>query len=928
MRDEVVAIDLETTGLDPMTDEIIEIGAVRMREGQITDEFSTLVNPSSPIPPNVTYITGIHPADVANAPAINAVLPKISAFAGSAPIIAHSLALDMGFMQRRYGLLKGNTRIDTYDLASVILPNAPRYNLMSLAQHAGIELAGAHRALNDARAAALLYWWLWQRVLALPHSTLQEISTAARNLDWDAAAVFTAALRESTTSVREQAVLNGSSLFQPMAEAPLALGESSPRPFIDVEQAADMVRPEGILAPMLPDYEFRQQQVDMVEAVAHAFNNSEHLIVEAGTGSGKSIAYLLPAVLWATQNHERVIIATNTLHMQDQLLQKDIPLLRAALGRDFRAAVLKGRANYLCPRRLAAARRRPPTTAVEVRTLAKILVWLLDSQTGDRGEINLRGPVENTVWQRLSAQDEGCTLRRCETSMAGACPFYKARKAADSAHIVIANHALLVTDAMTDHQVLPDYHRLIVDEAHQLEEATTHGLTFHIDQAALFRRLADLGNTQRGLLGELLKVLQGHTGETERKRLETFVQAVGETTTLMEVHVRRYFDSIRGLVTEDGAARSDYLTVTKVDRATRSKTLFSRIQSDWATLDEFFEVLSGALIRLNSGLQRMNIQGVADLDDLVHSIDTAARYLNETRATLTQFSRDPDPNVIYWVSVASGDESPTIHGAPLHIGGLMQKYLWQAKESVVLTSATLRTHDSFEFLQERLHAESVTTLEVGSPFNYRDSTLLYLPDDIPDPSDRPNYQRAVERGIIELAAELGGRVLVLFTSYSQLRQTAQAIAPRLALGDITVFDQSEGASRQALIDIFKNNKAVLMGTKSFWEGIDIPGESLSAVIITRLPFAVPTDPIYSTRSDNYTDSFNDYALPDAILRFRQGFGRLIRSRSDRGVVSIFDSRIISKRYGAQFLEALPDCTTRRGPLDSLPEAARQWIQRP
>lgn len=927
MRDEIVAIDLETTGLDPMTDEVIEIGAVRMREGQIIDEFASLINPGSPIPPNVTHITGIYPADVANAPAINAILPKISSFAGNAPIVAHSIALDMGFLQQRYGMLKNNTRIDTYDLASVLLPNAPRYNLAALAQYAGIPLNNAHRALDDARAAALLYWWLWERVLALPHSTLQEISAAARHLDWDAAPVFTAALRESTTSTREQMASPGTGLFgAPAVLEPSLLPLSKAVP-IDAAAAMQIVSEEGALSQAMPDYEFRRQQMEMVQAVTNAFNESDQLVVEAGTGSGKSLAYLIPSVLWAAQNQQRVVIATNTLHMQDQLLQKDIPLLQSMMESHFKAVVMKGRANYLCPRRLAAARRRPPTTAVEVRTLAKILVWLLDSQTGDRGEINLRGPVENTVWQRLSAADEGCTLHQCETSMAGICPFYKARKAAESAHLVIANHALLIADATTDNQVLPEYEHLVIDEAHQLEDATTSSLTFHIDRAGLSRRLADLGSTQRGLLGEMLGLLNGRIAEKNMQRLESFVQAISETTQLMEVHIRRFFDGLRGVVSETGTSRSEYLTLVRVDRAERGKNTFERIRSDWAALDEFFEVVSSALVRINTGLRRLDVQGIAGFEDAVNSMETAARYLEEMRLRIKQFSSEPDPNVIYWISLASGDDSPTLHGAPLHIGGLLSKHLWQTKKTVVLTSATLRTQDNFDYIRERLHTDTARTLEVDSPFNYRDSTLLYVPDDIPDPSDRQGYQRAVERGIIELAAELDGRVLVLFTSFSQLRQTAQAITPRLALGNITVFDQSEGASRQALIDIFRNHKAVLMGTRSFWEGIDIPGDSLSAVIITRLPFAVPTDPVFAARSETYPDSFNDYALPDAILRFRQGFGRLIRSRTDRGIVTVFDSRIINKRYGTQFLEALPDCTTRKGPLDALPEAARQWIDR-
>jgi len=929
MRDEIVAIDLETTGLDPTKDDIIEIGAVRMKDGKVIDEFSTFVNPGSPIPANVSHITGIFPPDVVGAPDIQTLLPKISTFIGDSPIVAHNLSLDMGFLQQRYGILRGNTRIDTYDLASVMVPNAPRYNLHSLSQEAGITLENAHRALEDARAAGLLYWWLWQKVLTLPHGTLQEIISASRDLDWDASAVFTAALKESKTSTRDQQAASNGNIFPSFNDDVQPLHPHEHHQKVDVATATALVDEGGKLAQTLPDYEQRPQQIEMTRAITEAFNDGHPLLVEAGTGAGKSIAYLIPSILWSTTNDERVVISTYTLNLQDQLINKDLPILRAALKMNFTVAVMKGRSNYLCPRRLATSRRRPPTSVVELRTLAKILVWLLESKTGDRGEINLRGPVENTVWQRLSAQDEGCTLNRCETSMRGICPFYKARKAAETAHLVIVNHALLIADAMTENRVLPNYRYAIIDEAHQLEDATTSSLTFHIDAQALSRRLADLGNANRGLLGELLQTVRGHASEKEQRKLDAFVGAISEATTLMDVHVQRFFENTYNFLLEAGGGRSEYVTLIRIDHAGRSKNTFSRLQSAWNTLDEFFEVISIAMYRLTGVLGKMSQLNIPGYDDLSSSTETAARYLEEIRTQLKRFAVEADTNFVYWAGVGAGSDNPTIHAAPIHIGSMMEKYLWNEKESVILTSATLRSNENFDFIQDRLHATSVKTLEVGSPFNYRESTLIYVPNDIPEPNDRQGYQKALERGIIDLATALDGRVLVLFTSYTQLRQTSQAITPRLALGNIAVYDQSEGSNRQTLLDGFKSNqKAVLMGTKSFWEGIDIPGDSLSALIITRLPFAVPTDPIFAARSDSYSDSFNDYALPDAILRFRQGFRRLIRTRTDRGVVTIFDSRIINKRYGASFLEALPDCTTRSGTLDMLASAAKNWIDQP
>jgi DNA polymerase-3 subunit epsilon/ATP-dependent DNA helicase DinG len=360
----------------------------------------------------------------------------------------------------------------------------------------------------------------------------------------------------------------------------------------------------------------------------------------------------------------------------------------------------------------------------------------------------------------------------------------------------------------------------------------------------------------------------------------------------------------------------------------RERHSFAQVQAAWKVLSEYFEVIGDAMLRMTRALGKLREFNIPGYEDFISSSETAGNYLEEIRRHLHRFSVDPDSDTIYWLSQGSNqNELPTINAAPLHVGALMEEYLWLKKDTVVLTSATLRTGDNFSYIAERLYADQVPALEVGSPFNYEESTLIYIPNDIPEPTDRQGYQRAVERGIIELAAALNGRVLVLFTSYAQLRQTAQAITPRLALGGITVYDQSDGTSRQALMDGFRStDKAVLLGTRSFWEGVDIPGDNLSALVITRLPFAVPTDPVFAARSETYSDAFNDFAVPDAILRFRQGFGRLIRTRSDTGIVTVFDSRIVHKSYGPTFLESLPECTVKYGTLDGMAAAAVDWLK--
>ncbi len=929
MRGELVALDLETTGLDPAADSIIEVGMVRLHEGIITDEYQTFVNPGRPVPPHVTYLTGITPDDLVGAPALAGVIPAIRTFAGNVPIIGHNIAFDLAFLSRQ-GILQTNLRIDTYDLASVVLPRAPRYNLASLVSQFDINLDNAHRALADARAAALLYWALWDKVRALPYATLYEITMAAQGLDWDARHVFEAALNEYRGQMpppppSDQAMIEQFGLP--------VLDETPLRPAVrlaplDTDQITARLRPGGLLAERLPGYEERPQQIEMARAVAAAFNDSDHILIEAGTGTGKSLAYLLPALSWAAQNNERIVISTNTINLQDQLIQNDIPALTTMLDLPVRSVVLKGRSNYLCPRRLAAVRRRHPTQVDELRTLAKILVWLLESPGGDRSDISLRGPVENNVWHRLSAEDEDCTLDRCWAVMQGACPFYKARKAAESAHVLVINHALLLADAVGDNQVLPPYRHLIIDEAQHLEEAATSSLTFRLDEAALQRRLGDLGGPARGLLGDLLTSVRGYVPDKQLERLETFVRHISAATGAMEVHVQALFNSFRDFLrSANGSRAGDYNVQFRITPQHRSLPAFSQCQTAWTTLRDFFEVISTAMRRLTDGLARLESYNIPNYHDLVSGASAASRHLDEIQAQLTAFTLEPSANAIYWLSAGQNANGyVAINSAPLHVGLPLHQHIWSAKDTVVLTSATLQTDDTFDYLRERLHVEHAKTLDVGSPFDYRASTLVYIPNDIPEPNDQSGYQREFERALIELADALNGRLMVLFTSYTHLQQTKQAIAPRLALGNIIVYDQTEGGSRQALLDGFKSSeRAVLLGTKSFWEGVDIPGEALSGLVIARLPFAVPSDPIFAARSESYADGFKQYAVPDAVLRFRQGFGRLIRTRTDRGVVVVFDRRIISKSYGVSFLESLPDCTVQYGNLQTLPEAARRWV---
>lgn len=929
--DSIVALDIETTGLDPGKDSILEIGVVRFNSHRVEDEWSTLINPGRPIPPFITQLTGITDLMVREAPPIRSVIGKLAAFVGDNPVLGHSVRFDLSFL-RRHGILSLNDVLDTYELAAILMPGAGRYNLGALAQILSVPLPATHRALEDARVTRAVYQRLYQQALDLPIHLLAEIVRLSEALDWGAYAALREVLRarsKETIAARPVRSQPYGPLFEEAngrGHVPLQL---NPAPIaIDTDEVAALLELAGAFSRHFPLYEYRPQQVEMLRSVCRSFSEGRHLLVEAGTGTGKSIAYLVPAALWAIQNNTRVVISTNTINLQDQLINKDIPDLRAALGIDLRAAVLKGRANYLCPRRLELLRRRGPEDTDEMRVLAKVLVWLQETVSGDRGEINLNGPIEREVWSRICAEDEGCTTENCMKRTGGACPFHRARQAANSAHLLIVNHALLLADVATGNRVLPEYDYVIIDEAHHLEEATTSSLSFSVTQYDLEHILRELGGPNAGTLGWLLGTLREQLNPTEFAALNHLVQRATDMAFQVENLGREFFIAMDQFLLEQrgGRAMGSYAHQERILPSTRNQPAWTEVEMAWDEAQRFLQSLLDDLAKLHQELGEMLERLPEESEDLFSNLGNIYRRMSEVNLHLNALVFKPEAERVYWAEVQPSGRRLSLHAAPLHIGPLMEKHLWHAKSAAILTSATLTAAGEFDYIRGRLNADEADELAVGSPFDFETAALLYLINDIPEPSDRFGHQRAVEQGLIQLCRATGGRTLVLFTSYDQLKRTSQAVGPVLAKQDIRVYEQGEGASAHSLLENFRTNeRAVLLGTRAFWEGVDVPGDALSVLAIVKLPFDVPSDPIVAARAETFEDSFTQYSLPEAILRFRQGFGRLIRSQHDRGMVAVFDRRILTKRYGRAFLDSLPTCNVRVGPLANLAPTAKQWL---
>lgn len=927
----IVALDIETTGLDPRRDAIIEIGAVRFNSRRVEDEWSTLVNPGREVPPFITRLTGITSGMVQGAPGLADVTAELRDFVADLPILGHNVNFDVSFFRSR-NMFMDNELLDTYDLASVLLPSAGRYNLSALAQYLGIPMPTAHRALEDARITHGIYTRLQERTHALPLDILAEIVRLGEDLPWGADYVFRNALKERG---REQASLGkrGRAFHGPLFEAPPPPPQeprqvnTSLQP-LEIEEVTSFLEHGGAFSRLFEQFEYRPEQVELTRAIATALSQSHHLLAEAGTGVGKSLAYLVPAAIWALQNNARVVVSTNTINLQDQLVNKDIPSVQEALGVPLQAAVLKGRNNYLCPRRLDALRRKKPETPDEMRVLAKMLIWLGESQGGDLSEINITGPGERAVWSRISANDEGCTAETCQRRMGGICPFHRARQAAQQAHLLIVNHALLLADIATGSRVLPEYRYLIVDEAHHLEAATTSALSFRVNQIEVERTLRELGGPNAGYLGRLLVVGQEILEPGQLAALNQLVQRATDRAFHFQNAIKSFFIALDHFLEEqrEGRPLGSYNHQERILPATRTLPSWVEVEGAWEEARASLAPLLELMESLAQALAEMSESGLEEPEDLLTNIQNVYRRLAEVDANLNATVFEPLAEAIYWAEIEPKRRLVTLQAAPLHIGSLMEKHLWHEKDSITLASATLTTHGEFEYIRNRLSAWDADELALGSPYDYESSTLLYVPNNIPEPSDRNGHQRAVERGLVQLCAATGGRALVLFTSYAQLQTTARAITSPLADRGIVVYEQGQGASASTLLDNFRaSEQAVLLGTRAFWEGVDIPGDSLSVLAIVKLPFAVPSDPIVAARSESFEDPFYQYSIPEAILTFRQGFGRLIRTQFDRGVVAIFDRRVLTKQYGRMFIESLPPCTFRSGRVEDLPRAASEWL---
>ena len=929
---EWVAFDLETTGLSEKADKIIEIGAVRFSARETLDEFQTFVNPNRQIPKFITEMTGIGQSDVNSAPTISDIGGEFEDFVAGATLIAHNASFDMGFL-RESGVSLANPVCDTMELAQLTRPYARSYALEQLAKAESDPIDRAHRALNDARAVQSLFLALISDLADMDPTLLAQFRRLSDRSGWEIAALLESA-REfaspypSRSRSMSASGIDETALFERLSQPPplRAVSETAP---IDPYAVAEALSYGSGFADSVPDFEERPQQIEMGTAVAETINSGGRLMVEAGTGVGKSLAYLLPAALYALANDKRVVISTNTINLQEQLIRKDLPMVKNALkaidpdmAEGMRYTQLKGRANYLCYKRWRQAVSSGELDANLARLVAKTTLWMPETNTGDRAELNLGPRPAAAAWSRVSAE----RAHQCP-SQTGPCFLKSARDKAAGSHIIVVNHALLLSDLVAGGSAIPDYDVLILDEAHHLEDQATSQLGFSIGPGGVDDILSELLG-ERGLLTQCVQTVQRSVLAESRK------ESVRETVSLAVITTQRLREETSGLfrtVSQEvfgGRRRSSggFAQDRRLTDKERSAPGWKAVETAWENVEILLRDLSRALSNLVTAMEGVQADEEPGYESLVSDVVANAQNLDTLRSQAGECLVNPAEDGVYWIREEPRSSDVTLNSAPIYVGDLLEDALYSRKETVVMTSATLSASGSFDHVSGRLGFSDSRHLSLGSPFDFYESALIYVPRDMPQPNAQ-GFQQRVEDLVMEAATAAEGRTMALFTSYAALRATADAIRAPLTRSGIQVLAQGADGSPMRIADRFlENPRSVLLGTSSFWEGVDFAGDTLTVLIVARLPFSVPSDPVFQARGERYDNSFNQYAVPQAIIRFRQGFGRLIRTSRDRGVAIVLDSRITGRRYGREFIKSLPKMRVTDGKGKGAGNTIKRWLE--
>lgn len=913
--DKFVVVDLETTGHTPARgDQIIEIGMVKVVNFKIVDQYKTYVKPDHDIPTFITNLTGITNEQVAKAPQFKEIAGDILAFCGKdSYFVGHHVEFDLGFLNyalQEHGMNPISNRIlDTVELARILVPRAPGYKLSQLAEFFHIEHINPHRALSDAYVTAEILIKLLEKAGELPAETLEHLYKLSGKLKSDLSFIVSEILTQKRFSIEEYeglevyrglAIKKQDKISKPERDQSLAFGD-----FLD-----DVFHEEGSLKGHLQQFEMRPGQRKMSEIIYDAFIQSKHALIEAETGTGKTLAYLIPALYFAISEQTKVVVSTFTTQLQSQILDKEIPLLKKVFPIPFKTALLKGKRHYLSLNKFEQELLKPieEDNYDIVLTKAMILVWITETETGDVDEIQL--PSSGKIfWRKINAEAD---IHLNPSSPWFSKTYYqRAKEKAQKADIIITNHALLCTDLNHDFQLLPAYQYAIIDEAHHLEKSASRHFGMQTDYVSIQYLLNGLSE---------LNIIQGKIWESLQQKILNGKEYADD---LFRYLYQIVCESHEKNVTFNDVGRLQY--VFEHDQLKSMSELHELADRFLLTLKE----IQGMLQQLADELSEHN-------QELMDEIELKQDELASLLKSIEFFLLNHDDKQVKWIEIeASGAKNAVfLYSEPISVAPLLQESFFSQKESVILTSATLTMNDSFLYITERLGlGHDVLSEKIPSPFLYGRQVKLMVPNDLPHIKydSGESFIQGISESIYRLARITRGRMLVLFTSYNMLKTTYRNLKSMMNDNEFVLIAQGiSSGSRSRLKKNFQAfDNAILFGTSSFWEGVDIPGDDLTSLVIVRLPFDPPDHPVYQAKSESLKEAgknpFMDLALPNAVIRFKQGFGRLIRSSTDKGIVFVLDQRIIRSRYGKYFLRSIPEVPVLYDGIHNLLQEVKDWL---
>jgi len=945
-------LDFETTGMSSDKDEIIQAGLAIIDEaGTVGATYSGFARPHKPVPAEITRLTGISNEDVQDAPELEEMLGALVPLLQDVILVGHNVEFDAHFLQAaldRSGYLPFTGRmLDTVELSRLLFPTLSSYSLEALTQSFGIAHDRPHQADSDALATAELFVLCLNKLRGLPLFTLQRLSNLfdpdGSDTGWLIA--NTIAWRETQPLIPEtdlnhfrQFAMKAGDWSDDTADKQMNAALEASAKLADMTFDDYLAAVRDNLQRLLPAYETREGQAVMFREVMDALQEDAHLLVEAGTGTGKSLGYLLPSLYYGLKESKKVVVSTHTIQLQEQLRQRDLPLLQEVLPAPFQAAVFKGRNNYLCLRKFENRQQMPEHAIGREDAVIRggMTVWLGETLKGEAEELNIAGRNKEE-WDAVASDAASCLNRACPWFRR--CFYHRARNEAGKADLIITNHALLFTDLRAEHRLLPAYDRLVVDEAHHLEEVASHHLGQKTGYSSLTVPLQRLWRDARtGLIPQLLSELTAMGNDDAAvwvEKVETVLPKIQDIRTAWD----RWMEALYGMLASNAAADETGNFTVRIKPA--------QLPAQWENLS----VDGNNVIQLLSDLVRPMDKLVVDIREQSDELSLQGKLtdlagvlkdLQNIRADVQSFVALARPEFVYWVEghTQYRERSVWVYGAPADVSELLKEGMFDRKASVIMTSATLTVDKSFGYVTEQLglHAAEkngkLKTAQLPSPFKYREQALVLIPRDFPNIKGRDGEAKFVEAltdSLRDVAVTVGGRTLVLFTSHRMLRSVYGPLKEALEPVGIAVLGQGlDGGSRSRLTAKFvKEPASVLLGTSSYWEGVDLPGDALTCLAIVRLPFQPPNHPVTEAKSEKLQaenkNPFMKLSLPQAVIKFKQGFGRLVRTTTDKGIVILYDTRVIDTNYGKYFLYSLPGPKMEHLPASSMPSRIREWF---